>query len=235
MGMWSFLRVAPRRLRGFLFRLALLAALLAPASGLAAPPAASGPIHSAITVVSDDNYPPYIFRDAEGQLQGLLVDEWRLWEERTGVSAALVGMDWGKAQEFLLAGKADVIDTIFATPARVPFYDFTAPYARIEVQVFARQDLGGIADLASLRGFVVGVKAGDACIAQLNAGGASLHEYESYEAIIRAARRGEVHVFCMDKPPALYYLYKLGMERQYRLCFSLGSGEIGRASCRERV
>ena len=38
-----------------------------------------------ITVVLDDNYPPYIFRDEKGHLQGILVDEWRLWEEKTGI------------------------------------------------------------------------------------------------------------------------------------------------------
>jgi ABC-type amino acid transport substrate-binding protein len=29
-----------------------------------------------ITVVTDDNYPPYIFRDKDGNLQGILVDQW---------------------------------------------------------------------------------------------------------------------------------------------------------------
>ena len=221
---------AERRVRRFFLGAGLAALLLAAAAALAAPPAASGRIMDAITVVADDNYPPYIFRDEAGKLQGLLVDEWRLWEEQTGVAVALVGMDWGKAQEYLLAGKADVIDTIFQTPQREPFYDFTKPYARLDVPVFARHDLGGITDLASLRGFVVGVKAGDASIGTLRDGGVtSFREYDSYEEVIRAARRGEVNVFCVDRPPALYYLYKLGLERQFRLCFTLGSGEFHRA------
>ncbi len=216
----------------FLLPLFLAVVLLAASPGAAAPegPAAAGSGRDAITVVLDDNYPPYIFRDAEGRLQGLLVDQWRLWETQTGVAVVLMGMDWGDAQRHFLTGKADVIDTIFLTPERVPFYEFTKPYAHLDVQVFAREDLGGIADLAALSGFVVGVKRGDASNPVLRAGGvASLREYDSYEQVIRAARRGEVHVFCMDKPPALYYLYKLGMEREFRLCFTLGSGEFHRA------
>ena len=35
-----------------------------------------------IRVVMDDNYPPFIFRDAEGQLGGIIVDQWALWEKR---------------------------------------------------------------------------------------------------------------------------------------------------------
>jgi ABC-type amino acid transport substrate-binding protein len=35
-----------------------------------------------IDVVMDDKYPPYTFRDSTGQLRGILVDEWRLWQEK---------------------------------------------------------------------------------------------------------------------------------------------------------
>jgi len=31
-----------------------------------------------ITVVLDDNYPPFIFRDTTGKLQGILQDTWAL-------------------------------------------------------------------------------------------------------------------------------------------------------------
>jgi ABC-type amino acid transport substrate-binding protein len=71
-----------------------------------------------ITVVMDDDYPPYVFRDASGRVQGLLVDQWALWGQRTGVEVNLQPMDWAKAQKVLLAGEADVIDTMFETEAR---------------------------------------------------------------------------------------------------------------------
>jgi hypothetical protein len=35
-----------------------------------------------ITVLSDDNYPPYIFRDRTGRLQGIIVDQWELWSRK---------------------------------------------------------------------------------------------------------------------------------------------------------
>ena len=76
-------------------------------------------------MVSDDNYPPYIFRDADGLLRGILVDLWQLWEKKTGVAVTLSGMDWGKAQQTIIAGGADVIDTLFFTEERTKLYDFT--------------------------------------------------------------------------------------------------------------
>jgi len=55
-------------------------------------------------VVLDDNYPPYVFRDEEGNLQGILVDEWALFGRRTGVRVELRGMNWGDALERMARG-----------------------------------------------------------------------------------------------------------------------------------
>ncbi len=36
-----------------------------------------------LRVVMDNNYPPYVFYNDAGNLQGILVDQWKLWEEKT--------------------------------------------------------------------------------------------------------------------------------------------------------
>ncbi len=183
-----------------------------------------------LTVVSDDNYPPYIFRDSNGAIQGILVDEWKLWEKKTGIKVNLIAMDWSKAQEFLLRGNADVIDTIFFTEERAKQYDFTKPYATIDVPVFFHKNLGGIIDIASLQGFTIGVKAGDACIEVLKKEDiTSFKEYNSYETIVNAAVDGEIKVFSIDKPPAFYYLYKMNFEDKFRYAFNLYTGKFHRA------
>ncbi|HAS82417.1 MAG TPA: hypothetical protein DCS43_07030, partial [Verrucomicrobia bacterium] len=66
---------------------------------------------ASMTVVMDDNYPPYIFRDAAGTLSGYLVDSWKLWESKTGVPVTLLASDWAVAQKRMKEGQADVIDT----------------------------------------------------------------------------------------------------------------------------
>ena len=69
-----------------------------------------GPPPRTISVVLDDNFPPYSMRDASGELQGILRDRWMLWQARTGIAVDLRGMDWGKAQEVMGSGGADVIE-----------------------------------------------------------------------------------------------------------------------------
>jgi len=185
---------------------------------------------SSMTVVADDNYPPYIFRDAKGDIQGILVDMWKLWEKKTGVKVTLVAMDWDKAQTYMLKGHADVIDTIFYNEERARLYDFTKPYAKLDVPVFFHKNLGGLVDIASLQGFTIGVKSGDACIDVLKRHGiSSLKEYSSYEAIVKAAANHQIKVFSIDKPPALYYLYKMNLEGDFRYSLNLYTGEFHRA------
>ena len=162
-----------------------------------------------IRVVMDDNYPPFVFRDGSGKLQGVLIDQWRLWEQKTGVRAEVSAMDWEQAQRRMLAGEFDVIDTIFKTEQRLGSYDFTSPYQEIDVPIFFHKNITGITDTASLKGFAVAAKKGDAAVEILGRHGVSnLQLFNSYEDIIRAAKEHKVTVFVVDKPPALYLLHK---------------------------
>ncbi|WP_395735315.1 PAS domain S-box protein [Prosthecobacter sp.] len=183
-----------------------------------------------IRVVMDDNFPPYSFRDSTGGLQGIIIDQWHAWEKTTGVTVEIHGMDWSEAVIRMKAGEFDAIDTIFKTPDRVAFLDFSAPYATIQVPIFFRTTISGITDMASLQGFSVAVKEGDATTQMLQARGIGpLLLYKNYEAIINAAHERKVNVFVVDKPPALYFLNKRGIEGDFRMSEPISVGEFHRA------
>ncbi len=212
--------------------LALLCALLlSPAVRKSQAAQADAPYPAkAIIVVLDQDYPPYTITTPEGETTGILVDYWKLWEKVTGVPVNLRPMDWNNAQNEMLQGRADVIDTLFRNPDREKIYSFSKPYATIEVPLFVHKDLSGIKDLDTLRGFTVGVKRGDASVDYLSSRGIlPLAAFDGYEGVVQAARDARVKVFCVDKPPALYYLYKYGLENDFRLAFNLYQGEFHRA------
>lgn len=193
-------------------------------------PSASWAHQQILRVVMDDNYPPYTFRAPDGALQGILVDQWHLWERKTGIHVELTGMDWGQAQQAMRAGEFDVIDTIFKTPERQQYYDFSVPYEKIEQPIFFSREISGIRDIASLRGFTVAVKEGGAIIAFLKKHGIDdLVTYPSYEAIIRAAQAGKVSVFCVDQAPAAYFMHKFGIADRFRQTDPLNIGYFHRA------
>lgn len=191
----------------------------------------------ALRVVCDDNYPPYAFRDEDGRLQGIVVDQWEAWQKKTGRVVELRGLPWAEAIAAFDSGAADVLDTVFATPERRERYDFTGPYAQIDVPVLIHKSISGIASPTDLRGLKIGVKEGDAVIGELVQHGISeeLSLYPSYAAIIDAAVRLDLRVFCVDGPPALYLLYKRGADRDFRIAFTLSHGAFHRAVLKGRT
>lgn len=188
-----------------------------------------------IRVVCDDSYPPYSFRSDTGDIQGIIPDLWKAFSAQTGRRVEFRAMDWVLAQREMAEGHADVLDSAFRTPEREQLYDFLPAYATLRVPVFFHRSISGIADPRDLRGFRVAVKLGDACIGILQGYGIKdLLQYASYEAIIKAAKAGDVRVMCVDEPPALYYLYKYGLEDEFRGSFSLYTGYFHRAVRKDR-
>ncbi len=185
---------------------------------------------SVVRVVMDNNYPPFTFLDQDGNLHGILIDRWNLWEKKTGIKVEITGLDWSTALERMQAGEFDVIDTLFFTESRARIYDFSEPYQEIDVPIYFDNNISGIVNADSLKGFSVAVKSQDAAIDYLLEHGiTNLAEYDSYESIIQAAANHEVVVFVIDKPPADYFLYLYGIQQDFNSTESLYSGAFHRA------
>lgn len=183
-----------------------------------------------LAVVIDDNYPPYVFRDETGTLRGYLVDLWALWSRKTSIPVELIATNWSVAQQLLLSGQADVIDTLFETPDRRQRYRFLLPYAQIEVPLFVHRDIGGVSGPADLGGFVVGAKAGDAAVEWLRSRGVTRIELSpSCESVLAAATAGVIRVFTVDRPPAMFYLTRWHCVEQFRIGFVMYTGQFHRA------
>ena len=219
----QYRRAAARRVSVLVVGLLASLLLFGPVGSLQAAP------HE-IRVVLDDNYPPFVFKSANGELQGILVDQWRLWEQKTGIKASLHAMHWAEAQRRMDAGEFDVIDMVFKTEARQLKYDFSPPYQKIEQPIYFDADIQGITDLGSLAGFTVGVKEGGAIVGFLEQRGiTTLVGYPSYEAIILAAKEHKISVFSMDQPAASYFLHKYGIVDRFKRTAPINSGQFHRA------
>ncbi len=186
------------------------------AIAVATSPFVSAAAPEPVRVVLDDNYPPLSFRDKDGRLQGILIDQWMLWQQKTGVPVLLSGMAWTEAFGQMRSGNFDVIDTISINEERKEWLDFSAPYFNMDVPIFFRRDIGGIAGVESLKGFKVGVKKNDNVGHILRDKGIDdLVEFPDAESVVKAAGERKIVVFAMGKPPSLYYLYKMGLQKEF--------------------
>lgn len=191
---------------------------------------ASSQATETITVISDDNYPPYLFKDANGNAVGIVADVWKLWEKKTGVKVILLSTAWEEAQQQLLSGHADVIEMIFRNAEREQNYSFTRAYATLPVGIYVHESMSGLASPDVLKGFTVGVQKGDGCIFKLKeAGVTSFRLYDNYEEIIQAVLKEQEKIVCMDDYPAAYYLYRLDADAQILRAFTLYQGQFHRA------
>lgn len=185
---------------------------------------------SSITVVTDENYPPYIFKDPGGNPVGLLIDLWKLWEQNTGIQVDLVSLPWALAQEQVLEGKADVIEMIFRTPERESLYSFSEPYETVQTNIYTLKGITGVSSAPDLAGFVVGAQEGDACVSTLQRLGVhSLRLYSGYRQMIDDMLADNIKIVCMDEQPASYYIYLLDNKSQIRSAFTLYTAQFHRA------
>ncbi|MHB8072251.1 HD domain-containing phosphohydrolase [Desulfosporosinus fructosivorans] len=184
----------------------------------------------AINVVLDDNYPPYSFRDDHGILQGITIDQWKLFEKKTGIHVRINGMDWNKAYLSMISGEYDVIDTISYNKERATILEFTDSYATIDVPIFSHRNISGISNVSSLLGFTVGVKKGDNSIQFLKENGVkNIVEYDTAEEVVQAAKDQNIVIFTLGKPPALYYMYKMQIQDEFNYSSSLYTSTFHRA------
>jgi ABC-type amino acid transport substrate-binding protein len=182
-----------------------------------------------ITVLVDNSYPPFSFLDGQGNLVGIEIDQWKLWEEKTGVPVKFVTSNTSTPQNLIMTGEIDVNSMIFSTPERAKIYDFSEPYEPvIDVPIFFRKTLSGISDVNSLKGFIVAVVSSYDSEEYLKNKGITVKAYSSVEAIVQDAKAGNVLVFVTDKPAAIYYLYKEGMYQEFRETPPLYSGMLRR-------
>ncbi|MBV7274078.1 transporter substrate-binding domain-containing protein [Clostridiaceae bacterium UIB06] len=190
----------------------------------------NGSTLSSITVALDNNYPPYAFKDSNGNLQGVTVDQWKLWEKKTGIQVKLQGMPLDEGLNAIKEGKCDVIDDIFFNEERARFLDYSKPHANIEVPIFFHKNISGITGINSLKGFKVAVQKGDNSVNVLKKSGITdIQEYNSCEDIIEAAKEHKIVTFIMDKPIAVYYLYKMNIQDEFNYTKPVYSAESYRA------
>ena len=171
-----------------------------------------------LRVVLDRDYPPFTYIDKSGNLVGISVDFWKLWEEKTGIDVKLIPVEWAKAHQMMIERSADVIDTIFKTPAREDYLDFTSAIFRMTSSIYYRSNIKNISSPKDLTPYVVGVKEKDALIdiALAQNGNISFRLYKNYSDIVEAGKRGEIDVFIMDDLPANYYLVRYDLLYEFK-------------------
>ncbi|RMH52058.1 MAG: response regulator [Zetaproteobacteria bacterium] len=182
---------------------ALLAALLLlsgwPSAGRAGEP-------PTWRVAVDAEYAPYEFRNADGDIDGLLPALLRAIGRRAGVRFTFRAMPWPEAVAALDSGAVDLLSMI-RTPEREERYLFSDPHSVIEQAIFRNARHRGIHDLASIAGSVVALQRHDIAVEKLKG-------RRDFKRVLVGSKEegftlldgGRVAAFFAAEQPGLYFL-----------------------------
>lgn len=141
--------------------------VLALALGIALPASAADLLatvkqRGTLKVALEGTYPPFNYREKNGELAGYDVDVARLVAGKLGVKAEFVSSEWASILAGLAANKYDVIiSQVGINPRREQAFDFSRPYIYSMPQLIVRNhDSGAYRSLADLKGKKLGVGQG---------------------------------------------------------------------------
>jgi len=171
-----------------------------------------------IVIAGGDSFEPLMFLNSDGKPDGMYVDLWRLWSEKTGVEVKVRLMDWDKTIPTLLAGEVDAVDGVTFTPERAKFLDLSDSYAELPSYIFFHENIGGVRGLTDLEGFPVGVIGGSHVEGLLRNEAPKLRPitYVNYEEIVQAAIQGRLRVFIGEDPMIPFLFAKMGHRITFR-------------------
>ncbi|WP_061242670.1 EAL domain-containing protein [Ectopseudomonas composti] len=114
--------------------------------------------HPQLRLGVDASWPPFEFRDAQDNYQGLTADYVRLIEARLGVELQPVeASSWSSTLEQTRRGQIDLLPGVMSTPERQEYLSFTRPYLDFPIIILSRSGGPQPKQLQDLYGLKVAV------------------------------------------------------------------------------
>ncbi len=106
------------------------------------------------------DWPPFDFQDGAGRHAGIAAELAKLVAKRAGLKLDLVFDDWDVLLAKLKAGKLDMVASIYKTPEREPFLEFTEPYLELYDAIITAKSSRDVTGAADLKGRTVALEKG---------------------------------------------------------------------------
>ena len=163
-----------------------------------------------IVIGLDDNFPPFGFKDKEGQLVGFDIDLAKEAAKRIGSDVEFKPVDWDSKEAELKSHKIDAIwSGLSILPEREKNMLFSRPYQEAEQIIMVKED-SPIHSKADLAGKVVATQAGSTGLDAINADPAkdTFKELKTYPDNVSGfmdLKIGRIDAMVVAKVVGLYY------------------------------
>jgi ABC-type amino acid transport substrate-binding protein len=185
-----------------------------------------------------DDYYPYITPDNNGELEGIIIDWWNLWSEKTGVDIEFVPLDIQGCIDKAKTGEIDAISGMFYSDERAEHIDFSEPLMRMRTVVYINKNV----KIDSIKNFKGTLNVVENTLAHSYTKnkyrGLKLNTFKSYAALIKAIYLKRIDGFVYDVPnpkgnfrvpsaPDGYYLLETLFAKKLRPAVKKGNSQFG--------
>ena len=170
-----------------------------------------------ISISYNINNPPFKFVNNSGQPDGILIDFWKLWSEKTGIPVEFKDGDFLSTIEMVKEGRADLNAGIFLSEEIEKYLDFSEHVLKVDYYIFIHKKLfNTITEKKDLKAMKIGVPEGySADFAKGNLNECTLQIYPDLPSLYKAAHDGEVIVFISPEDNYKYYLHNSGDQSNF--------------------
>jgi signal transduction histidine kinase/DNA-binding response OmpR family regulator len=166
-----------------------------------------------ISVVYSIDSIPFQYTDDSGEPNGIIIDYWKLWSEKTGIAVDFTEATWNKTLALARDGKVDAHAGLFFNAERDRFLDYGVALTKTDTHVFYHNSIGIPADISKLSAYRIGVLAKDFVEGYLQARvtANAVVGFPDYSEIMARLQSGELKVFAADTPTGLFHLARAGL------------------------
>lgn len=166
----------------------------------------------------DYNFPPYEYKNSEGNFIGFNVDIVRSIAKTQDIKIEVIPMEWNVAVSNLEDGKIDGIIGMSRSEAREEKFIFTTPTIGIEQVIFVEKDNVFINNIEDLEGLLVGYQISDLGQAYLEDINRVIPiPYKDQESAIMDLSDGKVDAVIGNKLAGTYYIQKNNLNENIKI------------------
>jgi signal transduction histidine kinase len=177
----------------------------------------SSPLHAAsperISVAYSIDSIPFQYTDEKGEPNGIIIDYWKLWSEKTGIAVDFVEATWNSTLALARDGKVDAHAGLFFNKERDRFLDYGVALTKTDTHIFYHNSIGISEDISKLSAYRIGVLDKDFVEGYLQERIASdsVVGFPDYSEIMTRLQSGELKIFAADTPTGLFFLAQAGL------------------------
>ena len=170
-----------------------------------------------VTIATGQDFRPFEFVDEKGEPQGLIIDLWNLWSEKTGIPVTFAPAPWGETLEMVKDGRASVHAGLNVTDKRRTFLDYGDSLIKTNSYVFSPNGITISKNLQELAGFRIGVLKGslEESLISERVLGAKVVSFETIDGLYDAIAAKKIRLFADVEQTALYFLSKRNISRDF--------------------